>query len=362
MTDAAITLTFTQAGLARFTAAQLGTAGTHLAIASIGLTDATFVPAPTLTALPGEFRRVASVSGAIVGTNIVHLVLRDDAALSYSARGFGLYLDDGTLFAFYGQADRLFEKSIQSSLMAAIDITFPLSGVDHLTFGDANWLNPPATEITAGVARIGTFDEVEAGAAPDRIVTPYTLARRLSEVISALMAAIAHTVADYIPLAQRGVAGGVAQLDGNTCVPAAQLSRASAAEVDARADAGKLVTPAALGGSSFLRIVDSGSNDRGQWRATSDGLLEPWGEISMSVAGDEPVVTVNLPTTFADAVFRVSLTPVLNAASPEKDDWVQLIRSTKALGSFQVQYQRPGTTGGSFGLDGFEWRAWRRAN
>jgi hypothetical protein len=362
MTTPALTLTLTDAGLAAFTAAQLAGAP-PLSVAAVGLTDRAFVLAPTLTALPGEFVRLSTVSGAAIGGNVVHLVVRDDdAEQAYGARGLGLYLTDDTLLGFYGQADRLVEKSLQSSLMLALDLTFPSIEVDQIVFGDANWLNPPATEQTMGVARIATMDEVEAGTAVDRIVTPATLARRLGEVISALMAAIAHTVADYIPLAQRGVAGGVAQLDANTFVPAAQLSRASTADVNARADGAKIVTPAALGASNYLCINGSGVTPAGEWRATSDGMLEQWGEIAASVGGEEPVITVNLPVNFVDTNYRVSLTPILNAASSEKDTWVQLIRNTKAANAFQVQYQRPGTTGGSFGLDGFEWRAWRRSN
>ena len=163
MTAPTLTLTITQAGQAALAAAQLAQANGQLAIATLGLTAQQFVAAPTLTALPGEFRRIASISGALVGDQTVHLVLRDDDPVTYAATGFRLYLTDGTLFAAYGQATQLLEKSAQVSLMAALDVAFPVVGVDHLTFGDANWLNPPATHTTAGVVTLIDADEARAG-------------------------------------------------------------------------------------------------------------------------------------------------------------------------------------------------------
>jgi hypothetical protein len=68
-----LTLTFTNAGFARFTAAQLGN-GADLRISAVGISDSAMIVAPTLTALPGEIRRFATVSGAQVGDNIVHLI------------------------------------------------------------------------------------------------------------------------------------------------------------------------------------------------------------------------------------------------------------------------------------------------
>ena len=105
-----LTLIITRAGMAKFTAAQL-TAGLDLTIAAVGLTDQPIVAAPTLTALPGEFRRIPFVSGKQVGDAVVHMTMRDDADMGYTARGFGLFLPDGTLFAAYGQNDVLFQKS-----------------------------------------------------------------------------------------------------------------------------------------------------------------------------------------------------------------------------------------------------------
>ncbi len=171
-----LTLMITRAGQARFTAAQLD-AEINLGIAQIGLTDAPFVSAPTLEALPGEFKRLVSISGEQVGDNIVHLGIRDESADTYTARGFGLFLADGTLFATYAQADRLFQKSSRATLLAAIDIAFPTGDVSELRFGNTDFLNPPATTERKGVARFATSGEVAAGTSTGTAVTPADLRR-----------------------------------------------------------------------------------------------------------------------------------------------------------------------------------------
>ncbi|HEX8554655.1 MAG TPA: tail fiber protein [Sphingomonas sp.] len=219
-------LVMSDIGRARFTAAQLAGAGAQLAIATVGLTDAPFVPAPTLTALPGEFRRLANVSGKQVGSDIAHLMIRDDAALAYGVRGVGLYLDDGTLLAVYGQAASIMTKSTVSSLMLALDIAFPALNAVAFTFGNADWLNPPATETARGVIEIATGAETATGTDDVRAVTPKKLAARLTDLAASLLASIATTVADYIPLAQKAQANGVATLGKDGLIPASQLGRA----------------------------------------------------------------------------------------------------------------------------------------
>lgn len=174
----ALTLTITRAGQARFTAAQLD-ADINLGIASIGLTDTPFVSAPTLTALPGQFKRLASISGDQVGDNIVHLTIRDDSADTFTARGFGLFLADGTLFATYGQAARLFEKSARATFLAAIDIAFPAGDVSDIRFGDTSFLNPPGTSARKGVVRFATPAEMNAGTDTGTAITPADLRRVL---------------------------------------------------------------------------------------------------------------------------------------------------------------------------------------
>ncbi|WP_375292460.1 hypothetical protein [Sphingomonas melonis] len=174
----AIALVITRAGLERFTAAQLAD-DIDLTIATVGLTEANFVVSPTLTALPGEFSRLAMVSGTAASDHIVHLTIRDDGTEHYLLRGFGLFLADGTLFAVHGQADPIVEKSARTSLYFAVDVAFPTGNAEALTFGNTNFLNPPATRTTAGVAKAAAPADLVAGTDDSRFVTPLGLSQLL---------------------------------------------------------------------------------------------------------------------------------------------------------------------------------------
>jgi hypothetical protein len=342
MTVPALALVMTTGGLERFTAAQLDD-DVDLTITEVGLTAATFVVAPTLTALPGEFRRIDTLSGDQIGDNIIHLLVRDEAAVAYTVRGFGLFLADGTLFAVYGQDDPIVEKAIGSTTLHAIDIAFPTADINAITFGDTNFLNAPATTETAGVARKATQAEVTAGAAADPFVTPLTLRTLLAAWFG--VGPFSTFIKEFLAVTTVAAArtklglGNVATRDMGT---------------GNGIDADKLD---GMEGAVFLRVTDSGGDSDGSWRAFSDGRLEQEGENLTTSGLDEPVVTVAMPMDFADTDYRIQLTPLLNAASDTKDTWIQLVRGSKTVNSFQVQFQRPGTSTSSFGLDGFEWTA-----
>jgi len=167
-------LVITNAGIAAFTRAQLGE-DIDLRIATVGFTAASFYLAPTLTALPGEFKRLDTLSGTVTGPDTVHLLVRDATPETYSVRGFGLFLADGTLFAVYGQAVPLVEKAGASMVLLALDLRFPAEQVAAISFGDANFVNPPATETVQGVARVATQAQVDAGTADECFVSPQKL-------------------------------------------------------------------------------------------------------------------------------------------------------------------------------------------
>ena len=234
----ALTLTFTNAGFARFTAAQLGN-GTDLRISAVGVSDNAIVVAPTLTALPGEIRRFPTVSGSQVGDNIVHLIVRDDAEVTYGFRAFGLYLSDGTLFAVYAQAARIMEKTALASNMLAIDIAFPAANVASISFGATNFLNPPATTTTKGIVELATDQETIDGADTLRAVTPKGLKARLADILV--------TLANVVPFGRRinttGLATGGRTLDVDLTI---DVPRATVAEADAGLSTTKALTPSSL--------------------------------------------------------------------------------------------------------------------
>jgi hypothetical protein len=186
----------TDAGRAALIDAEGGGTAAAL-IAEVGVTAAAFIAAPTLTALPGEIKRIEAIAGSAADADTVHLIVRDSSTDEYVARGLGFYLEDGTLFAAYSQADPFLGKYAASHFLTAIDLKFLDGEADLITFGDANFLNPPATESEKGVAYLATIAEALAGAVADKIITPATMAAVL---------------ASYVAADQLGVANGVATL------------------------------------------------------------------------------------------------------------------------------------------------------
>ncbi|WP_054530315.1 hypothetical protein [Erythrobacter sp. SG61-1L] len=199
-------LTITDAGIDLIVAAESGGLDA-IVIAEIGLSATPFVAAADLTALPDEIKRVATISGAAVDAGTLHLTMRDSTTDTYEFTGFGVFLADGTLFATYSQAEEegpIAAKAEVSMLYLAFDLKLEAEVAELFTFGDANFLNPPATAETAGVAQLATLEEVQAGDGDDTIVSP------------AILKAV------YVALAQLGVANGVATLGADGKLALAQ--------------------------------------------------------------------------------------------------------------------------------------------
>jgi hypothetical protein len=385
MTTPALALVITTLGLGRFSAAQAEN-GTDLAIVAVGLTDTPFVVAPSLTALPGEFRRVATIAGEAVGDNIVHMIVRDDAPLTYQVRGFGLFLADGTLFAAYGQAEPIGEKSSTASLLLAIDIAFPTSAINNIVFGDTNFLNPPATTTTKGVVELATLDEAQAGDVA-RVTTGAVVKAMLAGLSDALSAALAGIMSRTIygsglvtgggdltasrtltvtaatpaetgagvlgnkavtpsglaPTLQRiadlfarritvaGLVTGGGDLTANREI---KVTAASAAQIR-KGDAGDVVaTPVGLAGAGAVYVVAQQLDAAGGYRVWSDGLKECWGQVF--VAGNA-TVTVSLPVAH-DA----GCTPT-GSSSINQDEQSCGVLNASAAG-FQVRNRNPPAT------------------
>lgn len=165
------TITITSAGRAALVnAANTGTA--PVTITQCGVSETAFAPDTSTEALPGEIKRITTLSGDVVADDTIHLIVRDESADSYSLRSIALYLNTGELFGVYSQAEPIMEKSTQALLLLAVDVQFADVDATLLTFGDTNFLNPPATETRQGVAEIATQTEATAGTDDTRIVTP----------------------------------------------------------------------------------------------------------------------------------------------------------------------------------------------
>jgi hypothetical protein len=166
-----LTAIVTNAGRAALVnAANTGTRA--VTIAQVGLSGTALAPEPGATVLPGQFKTIATLSGDVVADDTIHLIVRDESADVFTVRSLALYLADGTLFALYGQADVLLEKSAQALMLLAIDIRFEDVDASAITFGDTNFLNPPATTERQGVVELATVAEAQAGIDALRALTP----------------------------------------------------------------------------------------------------------------------------------------------------------------------------------------------
>ena len=191
-----ITLTITQAGLDALVDAGTG-ATDAIQVVEIGLSENVVTVSPTITALPGEFKRLDTFAGQSVSETIIHMTAQDPSTDTYDLRAIALYLADGTLFAVYAQETPIFSKVAIASFLFAFDVAFDQDVSADITFGDANFLWPPASETVKGVAEIATQAETNAGLDDQRIVTPLKLATVLDAVRTALEDADAALAAEF---------------------------------------------------------------------------------------------------------------------------------------------------------------------
>ena len=190
----AILFKLTDAGRAALVNA--GHTGTNArTLVSVGLTAQAFAPAAGLAALPGEFKRLATIAGDVVAGDTIHVTIRDDGPDTYTVRGFGLWLDNGTLLGTYGQAEPIVEKSAAGIMMLATDLRVLDGSVDisTLQFGQTSFINPPATTERLGVIEIATDAEADEGTDDVRAITPRTLALGLARKAQATRKLIAGT-------------------------------------------------------------------------------------------------------------------------------------------------------------------------
>lgn len=154
-----------------------GNAGTNEhRVTEIGLCTAAFVFDPAMTVMPNERKRVNTFGGKNVAKDTIHVTIQDTTNDQYPLYGYGLYLENGVLAAVYVQSTPIMEKSPAAYLMLSSDMQFVSIDAAKLVFGDASFLNPPASETVQGVIELATQEEVNEGKDALRALTPKTAA------------------------------------------------------------------------------------------------------------------------------------------------------------------------------------------
>ena len=277
----AIQMMITDAGLDALVDAQNAGSET-IEIASMALSDTPFVMAPTLEALPGQFKVLEGVSGEVVAENIIHLTAYDVSDDSYDMTGFGLFLTDDTLFAVYSAASEpVLAKAELAFALFSHDIAFLDNAAANISFGNAVFSYPPATETIKGVAKIATTALASAGTDDETIISPLKLKQMLDL---------------YVAVTQKGVADGVASLDATGKVPTGQLPPLESRDTFVVASEAAMLALAASAGDFAVRTDEAKNYVLSAEPATTLGnwveLLTPGAPVS-SVNGKVGVVAIN---------------------------------------------------------------------
>lgn len=320
----AILIQLTTAGLAAVTAA----AGTNeTLIAELGLSDQPFVAAPTLTALPGQFKRLPILSGVAPAPNVIHVTAYDQSADVWNATGFGFFLEDGTLFAAYSSDEPVLSKAALAFALMAFDIALNADLTAEITFGDATFVWPPATEAARGIAKLATQAEVTAGTDGEKIVTPSKLKVVLDALSATLTASIAAVNAGVnalraITVTGAGLASGGGALTANRTIT---VTEASAEQITDGTASDVVVTPRRLGPVTMLL------EENGFIRVF--GLQIAWGRFN---AGANGSTAVNFAQPFPVACFAAVPSGVLGSGTDSKDNAPGVVSSTITKNGFSV--------------------------
>lgn len=344
----ALAMMITNAGLDAIVAAESG--GTdEIRIIEIGLTATPFIAAPTIDALPGEFKRVDAVSGQAVSENVIHVTAYDPSADVYDVTGIGIYTSDGVLLAVYSAAENaVLSKAELATGLVMFDIAFANNMAALIEFGDALFLNPPASETVKGVAEIADNAEADDGLDDTRIMSPKKVKRVLDALAAVLTAAqVAFETAINAAFAgyQATVNAAIAALQGRTITGGGlvsgggdltanrvlTVSAASQAEARTGTAGDKALTPASLGpmtksmlenGYAIIPAADPANTP-----------LVQWGRFS---AGPNSQTSVSFPISFTGNAYSVVVDGTSDTSNDAQDNYPSVRPGSISASGFQV--------------------------
>ncbi|WP_277039543.1 phage tail protein [Turicimonas muris] len=167
-------IVITNAGLAAIVNAQQP--GTNaVKIASVQFGTGKYTASANQTSLRAPFKTLAAIAGKATGDNVIQFEVDDYGTETYTVYEYGVFTEDGTLFAVYSQNTPIISKAAGSAAMLAVSCVVQGATPQTVTFGDTNLSNPIATSGIAGVVELATAEEVSAGTDNSRAVTPASL-------------------------------------------------------------------------------------------------------------------------------------------------------------------------------------------
>lgn len=269
-------LTITNAGLDALVDAQNGETEA-IRITELGLSDQPVAVAPTLEALPGEFKRIDTLSGESASETVIHMTATDTSEDVYDVRSLGLFLEDGTLFAAYSAGENLiFRKVDIAAFLFSVDVAFAEAVAEAIEFGEATFLFPPATETKKGVAEIATLEETEQGEDDQRIVTP----AKLKVLLDAIRDTASGLTTAIGTLLNRTITGGGLATGGGSLAANRVITVTAASATEA--DAGELTTKALTPASLVNILASIASKAASAITITGGGLVTGGGSLTMN--------------------------------------------------------------------------------
>lgn len=327
-------MTITDAGLDALVDAQ-GGGSDDIEIVSLGLSNLPFIASRTITALPGEFKLLTTVTGLPVADNMIHLTAYDTSSDIYDVTGFGLYLADDTLFAVYSsEADPVLSKAALAFSLFSHDISFDNSAAANITFGSAAFTYPPASETVQGVAEIADNGEAGTGTDDTRIMTPKKVARGLGALALAINDSInalsASLTAAINALLNRTITGDGLVTGGGDLTDDRVLNvpKALAADVALGTDDEKALTALALSGlprsltqNGYVTLPGTGGFmiQQGRFTATGNGST-----------------SVLFPVSFQTACFSVVISGDPASGGSQQDNSPGVVTSTITASGFSA--------------------------
>lgn len=181
----ALTIVITDAGRAEHLNAQNTGAG-PLEITEVQLGAGQYAVGEankTQTELAEPIKSLATFAGMAVADDTLHVSIKDETDDAYRVGEFGLFTASGTLYAVYSQpADQgwIIEKAAPSSLLLAVDIILDTLNATALSFGELEFVNPPASETVPGVLKVASEESITAGTDHRSAVTPKGLQQKVN--------------------------------------------------------------------------------------------------------------------------------------------------------------------------------------
>ncbi|EOJ8059070.1 tail fiber protein [Escherichia coli] len=148
-------------------------------IVSVGLGSRYYVTSTSQTNITDEIKRLTTIGGKVVSPDTIHVTAKDDSKDEYVVHTIGLYTNKGALFAVYSQEQAIINKASSTIALISSDIAIKTLDTKNITFGDIEFINPPATETVVGVARFANEQEIDAGTDDSLAVS----AKRLKQAI-----------------------------------------------------------------------------------------------------------------------------------------------------------------------------------